>query len=280
MRINECVQTFILFQECTPVHFYTKTNEGFIMEKDIKSFFQDLDVALGCLQIENYKGFFDADNINAFLSNYDILDDYYPVSPRRKLRQSLKSWINWKQKRESDPTEEYKIEQTPSKDNSFGEVHARKVKCADNKYLIVSHDSICFRNQLVNVEKTSDASIVQIECRELQKELNEWFGNNRIPARIYHASLKHGENGRGEWCGASKLLCSHIEAKEMLSRAVGINGIDELYYYDKKHKTHIIFRYEGDIIENKYHAYHLQPKEIIDKSIKRILENVIEDYPK
>jgi hypothetical protein len=271
------VQLFILFQECTPIHFYTKTNKDLIMEEDIKNFFQDLDIALEHIQIENHKGFFDVDNVNAFLSNYDILDDYYPVSPRRKLRQSLKTWMSWKQERESKQIEEYKIKKTPSKDNSFGEIHARKTKYPNNKYLLISLDSICFRNQLVNVEKTSDASIEQIECIELKEKLKKWFDNNRIPPRIYHASPKHAENGRGEWQGASKLLCSHVEAAEMLSRAVGINGIDELYYYDENHSAYIIFRYEGDTGENKFHAYHLTAKDV-DRSIKRILEKAIELY--
>jgi hypothetical protein len=269
------VQLFILFQECFPIHFYTKTNENLILEEDIKNFFQELDIALKCIQIENYRGFFDIDNINAFLSNYDILDEYYPVNPRRKLRESLKGWISWKQKRESNHTEEYKIEQTPSNNNSFGEIHARKTKFPNNNYLIVSHDAIYFQNRSVSVERTSDTSVNQIECRELKKELKKWFDCNRIPPRIYHANPKHGENGKGEHHGASKLLCSHADANMMLSKAIGINGIDELYYYDENHKTCIIFRYEGNIGTNQFHAYHLPEKHQIEKDIKRILERVM-----
>jgi hypothetical protein len=248
-----------------------------IEEKDINNFFSNLDVALECIEIENYKGFYDVDNIKAFLSNYDILDDYYPVSPRKKLQQSLKSWYNWKLKRESISTDEYKIQQYPNnKDNSFGEIHARKTKEPNNKYLIVSHDSMCFKNQMVDVEQISNASIEQIECRELKKELKKWFDSNRIPPRIYNVNQKHGENGIGEWSGASKLLCSHEDAGEMLSKAIGTSSIDELYYYDQNHNTYIIFRYEGNIGTNQFHAYHLSAKDVIDKSIKRILDNLKE----
>ncbi len=279
MEVNgNHVQLFMLFRESTPIHFYTKSNEGLIMEEDIKNFFQNLDIAFEGIQIEKYKGFFDVDNVEAFLSNYDVLDDYYPVSPRKELRLLLfkNGWKNWKEQRESDPIEEYKIEQTPSNDNSFVEVHARKTKDSSNKYLIVSHDAICFHNQSVNVEKTSDTSVEQIECRELKKELKKWFECNRIPARIYHASSKHGENGKGEWFGASKLLCSHVEAEEMLSKAVGSNGIDELYYYDEIHSAYIIFRYEGKIPTNQFHAYHLSAKDI-DRSIKIILDRCLQN---
>ena len=276
MGVDEThVQLFVLFRESVPIHFYTKSNVDLILEEDINNFFQDLNIALECIQKENYKGFFDVDNINAFLSDYDILDDYYLVNPRRKLRQSLKSWINWKSERESSFTEEYKIEQTPDKDNSFGEIHARKTRYPKNGYLVVSHNSICFCNQLVHVEKTDDAAIKQIECVELKKELKKWFDNNRIPLRAYHASPKHGENGKGEWTGASKLLCSHTDAEMMLSKAIGINDLDELFYYDETYETYIVFRYEGDIGEKKYHAYHLSAKDQIRKDIKRILKNVM-----
>jgi len=279
MKDNICVHLFIHLQECTPTLFYTKTNEDLFLEEDIKSFFQDLDCNLECIQTEKYKGFYDVDNINAFLVNYDILDDYYPVSPRRKLRQSLKGWINWKQKRESDLQEEYKVDKNPTRDNSFGEIHERKTKNTDNKYLLISCSSVCFTNRSVNVEKTSNSLVQQIECIELNGELKKWFDSNRIPQRIYHASPKHGESGKGEWKEASKLLCSHIKASEMLLKAVGINGLDELYYYDEEHETHIIFRYEGNTGENKFHAYHLSKKDFIEKSIKRILEKVIKLYP-
>lgn len=278
MEDNIYVQLFIHLRECTPIHFYTKANEDLLFEEDIKSFFQDLDCNLECIQTEKYKGFYDVDNINAFLVNYDILDDYYPVSPRRKLRQSLKGWINWKKKRESDLQEEYKVDKNPTRDNSFGEIHERKTKNADIKYLLISYNSVCFTNQIVNVEKTSSSLVQQIECIELNGKLKKWFDSNRIPQRIYHASPKHGENGKGGWKGASKLLCSHIKANEMLLKAVGINGLDELYYYDDEHKTHIIFRYEGNIGENKFHAYHLSSKEIRDKTVAKILEKALKFY--
>jgi hypothetical protein len=273
-------QLFMLFRESTPIHFYTKSNEDLIWkEEDINRLFRDLDIALGSVQIENYQGFYDVDNINTFLSNYNILNDYYPVSPRRKLRESLKGWTNWKLKRESGSLEKYKIEQTPTEDNSFGEIHTRKIKEPNNKYLIVSHDAICFQNQAVDVEKLSDASIEQIECVELKKELKKWFNCNRIPARIYHASSKHGENRKGAQHGESELYCSHKAAEEMLAKAIGIVGKDELFYYDKNHKTYIIFRYEGKNPQNQFHAYHLHAKDQISKylseDIKKILANCV-----
>lgn len=272
------VQLFILFQECSPVHFYTKKAEVLMTEEDLKKIFQDLDTALECIQIENYDGFFDVDNINAFLSNCDMPDGYYLVSPRRRLQRLLNGWISWRQKRESNHAEEYKIEKAPSNDNSFGEVHARKARFPNNKYLIVSHDAICFHNRSVHVEKVSDASAHQIECRALKKELKKWFDHNRIPPRTYHASPKHGENGKGEHHGASKLLCSHADANIMLSKAIGMNGIRELYYYDENHKAYIVFRYEGNIGTNQFHAYHLSEKDQVGQDIKRILECVLSKH--
>lgn len=271
-EIKDHVQLFMLFKECTRTHFYTKENDEDITLELLQDFFYHLDTALAHIQIENYEGFFDLDNIEAFLANYDILDDYYPVSPRKKLRQSLRNWRSWKSQRESDSEEEYKIEGTPTKNGSFGEIHARQTKASNNKYLVVSDNSICFCNQTVTVAQTSNGASEQIECIELKDELEKWFNGNRIPARIYNESSKHGENGRGEWRNASKLLCSHTEAKEMLAKAIGLNGIDELYYYDAKNGAYIIFRYEGDTGENKFHAYHLSERDNIDKSIKERLQ--------
>lgn len=270
------IQIFIHFRECTPIHFYTKSNMDLIMKEDIKSFYKDLDTTLESIQIEKFKGFFDIDNINEFLANYDILDNYYPISPRRKLRQSLKGWMGWRQNRESDQNENYKVNMTPCNDNVFGEIHARKAKEPNNKYLLVSFDAICFTDEDVNVEKVNDSSVFHIKCIELNRSLKKWFDANRIPFRNYHASLKHGENGKGAWSGASKLLCSHAEAANMLSKAIGINGKDELYYFDKKNQSYIIFRYEGNILDNKFHAYHLPKDVILNKSIKQIIEGIIE----
>ncbi len=274
-------QLFIHFQECAPRHFFTLSNDNSLIEDDLKILFQELDLFLSSIETENYCGFYDINNIQEFLKNYDVLDDYYPVSPRKKLRQSLRSWINWKSERFSNCIDEFKIENTPTYDNSFSEIYDRMM--AENNediYLLLSHNSVCFKNRSVNVEKTTSTMAKPIDCFELSN-CNNWFSLNRRPNRVYHPSLKHGENGRGAQTingkRASSLLCSHSKAEEMLHKAIGINGLDELFYYDEINEAHIIFRYEGDIGENKYHAYHLPEDFRLDKKITKIISYIREN---
>lgn len=264
-------QVFILFPESNPQFFYIQRNIEFQGEGLLNEYFRKLKIAIELIQIENYQGFYDSNNIKHFLEEYEILEEYYPSNPSRYLRTLLKDWGNWRDRRVSELTFNCQLLNQSICDETFCEIVTKKIMDSKNKYLLVSHDALHIPIKSHDIE--SEGIIHIVDCVSLTK-LHSWFYNNRIPERIYHPSPKHGENSKGEWKGESKLYCSHNEAEDLLKMAFGRPELDELFYFDTKHEKYIIFRYEGKIGKDQYHAYHLEDD--LKKSLKQLEQQLRE----
>ena len=258
-------EVFILFPETAPLHPFMEKHEGFKSEEELDQYFSTLILCKKALEIENYCGFYDIENVKQFLVHYDAFNNFYPKNPSRILRTLLKEWINWRDEKVSYIEGKCELLQQELRDNSFCEVSFRKIQDEKNAYSLASHKAlkIPLRTHTISIE----GKVINIDCLPV-RDLPIWFSVNRIPKRTYHPNPKHGEKGIGEWPQAAKLLCSHQDAETMLQKAIGCAEIDELYYYDSDHQKFIIFRFEGNNPQHQYHAYHIQKETEIPKTVR------------
>jgi hypothetical protein len=96
---------------------------------------------------------------------------------------------------------------------------------------------------------------VDIPNLHAREELKKWFAINRTPSRRFHVIPKHGENGAGNWSGASPLECNCQHAQELLNTATG-KDTKELFNLDAENNKMIVFKSENDP-NNQYHGYHV-----------------------
>ncbi len=129
------------------------------------------------------------------------------------------------------------------------------------------HDKIAVISLSNNIESflsvKSNLEYNRIKCKKINfsNDIIEWIST--AEPRIFNSSRKHGENGIGNQKGQSVLRCSKDEAQQYLNKAVPCfsEREDNLFYYDNKHNTFIIFYYEGNNPQKQWHGFHLDLKD-------------------
>ena len=116
---------------------------------------------------------------------------------------------------------------------------------------------------MIVVTINEEKSAIKIDNLKNEKEIFEWFAQNRLPPRNFNINPKHGEN-RQDVCivngeTISPLRCSSQMAKALLDTAIG-KSEKELYNIDPDYDEIIVFKYEGPTPQNMYHGYHV-PKD-------------------
>jgi len=111
----------------------------------------------------------------------------------------------------------------------------------------------------VITEKYNELPILRNLNPILSTSMHTYITENRTQ-RVYDHNPKHGENGHNAHVGASKLYCSIAEAEGLLKYAIGLRGLDELFYFDRDRKGGMFlkYRYNGDQINISYHAFHIE----------------------
>lgn len=267
-------QVFVIFPETDDTgirHPFIK-NEYVRSSENLDEYLKILGSAKKLIEAENYCGFFDSQNIIKFLRHYEILgQEYYPISPSRRLGLILRDWFDWRAERQSPPIFSCELFNTSLNDDTFCEIACRKTNFLSNKHVLTHNDSLTFATNICSI--SVGLNNFEFDCLNLIC-LRDWFCNNRVPARVYNPNRKHGENGHGEWKNAAKLLCSHADATRMLHKAIGISGENTLFCFDRERKKYIVFRYGGKIPKNEYHAYHVENEIDVPQKIKEILNLV------
>ncbi|MDR1937458.1 MAG: hypothetical protein LBQ73_03025 [Tannerellaceae bacterium] len=210
-----CSELFLLLHESGAQTRFINQSEICVDENTEMEYLNRLRFCVKYVQTENYEGFYDSRNIQSHLYQFQELEDYYPCNPTMVLRDILKEWDNWRDLAHSKG--DYLIfDSEKMTDHIFCEIAQRQHENPENSYLLLSHEAVSIEKEIevmINREK------IKIALRPLDKT-HEWFSLNRKPERRYHPSPKHGENGRGNWRDAAKLLCSHEEAGEILHKAL------------------------------------------------------------
>jgi len=253
------VNVFLLLPEAQPSNQWMVQEDFRIPPTALYDFMLKLDKKNDEIKIENYKGYYDVDNINNFLKNYDTLEDCYPFPARTLLQTSLSvvEFYDWREEIMQQATVSYSIFAQPVKNHTFCEIAQRKFDNPDKKFLLLNHASHILGNTF---EICINTDTVSIDSRTEAKEIREWFAINRHPARNFHAISKHGENRQdiriinGET--VSPLRCSEHEARTWLQTAIG-DTVRELFNNDTDNGCYIVFKHEGDTPQNMYHGYHV-----------------------
>ncbi|MGJ0514459.1 MAG: hypothetical protein ACR65O_01775 [Methylomicrobium sp.] len=134
----------------------------------------------------------------------------------------------------------------------------------DTTTLLFVKSSSCF--ELINFPVLSDVT-----------NLLNWINSNS-PTRRFNLSPKHGENGHGNWPNESVLLCSRLQAQELLNTAIPDFNYknNRLFNFDVSHDTFIEFFYEGHNPQMQWHGFHVET----DKWAQRIPDSILNYFDK
>lgn len=227
---------------------------------------------------ENYKGYYDAENVSAFLYPAKTLKKSYPNTITR-MRMVMNKWgENWRTQKVQKDTVKYMYYCISIKDDTLCEMTERKFGSTDgSSFLLVNCDAFSCASETITTKRNQDEMELDVRNADI-KSISKWYETNRKPQRIFNLNPKHGENGRGAHPGnkgekVSVLMCSRGEAKEMLLKAIG-SDLRILYFFDQIHNQYIEFKRES---ENTYHGFHIDSidEKRVPEEIKMMINKLI-----
>jgi hypothetical protein len=259
------VQLYILFSESTPTSPLVKSTDHLLDKENgrLIAFIESLETKLSLLVGESYEGFFDS-NVDNFLNGFNefekLGEDYYPNSTLYNIISY--TLVNTFFQR-------LDVENTDSKWHFFNQqldipqveqIAIDKSKDANSNFLLLSHDALKFSETQIEISDTKK-QITTIDIAHSDKELYQWFVQNRLPARIFNLNLKHGECNKGmhkanKGDEVSPLRRTKEEAQFYLNHAIG-NEKRILFYFDviEDKEYYIEFKYENG---TQYHGFHIE----------------------
>lgn len=244
-------------------------------EAEIKRVIKTLDEICLYIENENCEGYYDAENVTAFLYPIEVAEDCYPNVITR-MRMIMNKWgENWRTQKEQKDTESYMYFCLPIKDDTLCEITERKIVSEDNNsFLLVNLNAFPCASDIICVKRGQTEIRLDVRMADV-RGISLWFATNRKPQRGFNPNPKHGENGKGAHPSnkgnkVSILMCSKEEAEQMLHKAVGTD-LRTLYYFDRKYNQYIEFKCE---CENTYHAFHLDAED--EKRVPEPVKHMIE----
>lgn len=227
---------------------------------------------------ENYKGYYDAENVSAFLYPAKTLKKSYPNTITR-MRMVMNKWgENWRTQKVQKDTVKYMYYCIPIKDDTLCEMTERKFVSKDEStFLLINYDAFSCASETIIIKRNQDEVKLNVRNADI-KNISKWYETNRKPQRIFNLNPKHGENGKGAHPGnkgekVSVLMCNKEEAKNMLLKAIGTD-LRVLYFFDQVHNQFIEFKRES---ENTYHGFHLDAtdEKRVPEDIKAMINKLI-----
>lgn len=213
---------------------------------------------------ENFKGYYDSENLKGFVIPIDALMDCYPKLSVL-VRKTMLAWgTDWRRKKTITDVDEVRYFGEAIRNDTICEVAKRQMADNDGSFLIMDCNAFVHKADKREID-FNDTSLVISTCEMCESDLAEWFAHNRKPTRIFHLSPKHGENAKGahpesKGSEVSVLLCSEDSARDLLRRAIGEDGACRtLYYYDAAKECFIEFKCEG---ANIYHGFHIKEEQV------------------
>lgn len=266
MAIMEHAELFLLlpvYEEVADLPAYVK-RVGILKENEYAEVISKLQHMSSFFSYENYEGFYDSRNLQAFMIPVDSLKDCYP-KVSTLLRRKINNWgSDWRKfKTITEGADVSKFLGAELADDTLCEIANRQQNNPENTYLIVDDDALVLQtDKLEYLFKGKNMSITKSTLEV--KALACWFEDNRRPVRKFHLNPKHGENGKGahpEHKGdkVSVLLCSGEDAAMLLNKAVGENVEGKtLFFWDVDSEKYIEFKCEGNQV---YHGFHLDEED-------------------
>lgn len=216
------------------------------------------------------------DSLNVKACLYFVLQmpDVYP-NRLREFRSLLKGVQDWRKHRTSNPEVPCVIFHNRIYDEIRCEVASRMVKNPNDSFLIVVHSN-GYQEKSWSVEMSGES--LELESLPLSIfSVFNWLSNHHKPRRMYSWNKKHGENGMNSTSNkeeeVSLLLSSKEHASDLLPKAIGIEGFDELHIYDEDYGAFMEYKAETkkrslpeNAAERVYHSYHISEEH--EKDIK------------
>ncbi len=253
-------------------------SKGVMTENEILTVINGINEICKFSANENCKGYYDADNVSAFLYPVEAMEDCYP-NVKTSMRLAMSKWgENWRTQKKQKDTENYMYYHSPIKDDTLCEVTERKFVSADGStFLLVNYDAFSCTSETIMMERNQEQ--VELDVRKADiKSISGWYEVNRKPQRVFNLNPKHGENGKGAHPDnkgekVSVLMCSRDEAENMLLKAIG-KDLRVLYFFDKKYNQYIEFKRETG---HTYHGFHLdsEDEKRVAEEIKVMIKEIV-----
>ena len=246
---------------------FTQDDDGWD-EKDIK---ECLGLVMELKQIfryERYEMLYDLKNISAFC--YPHLNNRHTLFNRKYvLFTLLKGMRNWRNRSEQHG-ETCVLHGTELKGDTISEIAVRKLRRPGDSFALV--DCMALIDGCTPCVVSVDSLSVSVGILGLDdSSFYVWFCENRKPKRSYNLNPKHGENGKGNWAGESRLLGSSEEARALLKYAIGEAYRGPLYCWDAKYGYYMEYKNE---LNDTYHSFHLEGEDVkrIPHQVKRLID--------
>ena len=239
----------------------------------VGSFITEIKNIMWIYDIEDFCILYDSNNINAFLSFFDLEEKGEFYNTRNRLRRLFSNSV-YKQCAldisEVDRMTITVLDEEQRVCNIFYDVI--KEKCKGRVVGILHKQS--FKEQTTDIQLCYQNKSEKISVLPLSISIiNSWFAENRTPNRLYEWNSKHGENGRGQHSSqkgrgaVSVLLSDRNYPKELVGKAYGQTKYaksdpkNNLYFYDTQHGAYLRF-VPGGAQPHTYHAFHIEYKEL------------------
>lgn len=264
-------------EECEEQPKYIIRFQRLITEDEILKAIENINEIYRFITNENYKGYYDANNVSAFL-NIAATEECYP-NIKTRMRIVMNKWgENWRTQKLQKDTESYMYYCSPIKNDSLCEITERKTASVDGStFLLINNEALSCSTEALMTKRNQNEVGIDVRKADIRSIL-QWYERNRKPQRVFNLNPKHGENGKGaHHCNKGKkvsiLMCSRNEAEAMLLKAIGTDS-KVLYFFDQKKNQYIEFRRESN---NTYHGFHLDIADAkkVPEDIKTMISQLI-----
>ena len=203
-------------------------------------------------QYERFMFFYDLNNVLAFC--YPHLNHRHSLFNKKYVMLTLlKGMCNWRSRSEQHG-ELCMLHGLNIGLNSISEVAVRKLNRPDNSFSLVDCMALISGCSLNAVSVNGQNVSVDVLGLD-EREFYTWFTNHRKPSRCYNWNSKHGEYGKGNWSGESRLLGSRTEASLLLRKAIGETYRGPLFCWDYQYGHYMEYKSE---LNDTYHSFHLE----------------------
>ena len=106
---------------------------------------------------ENYEGYYDADNVSAFLYPVEVMEECYP-NIKTRMRMVMSKWgENWRTQKVQKDTVKYMYYCIPIKDDTLCEMTERKFVSKDEStFLLINYDAFSCTSETIITKRNQD----------------------------------------------------------------------------------------------------------------------------
>lgn len=276
-----CTELFFIFPEnktASQLTNYFFEDASGLTDEEIKNELNKLLNIRKTFRFEEYVCYYDLKNVEAFIYPHMVSGKYFRDSyfNRKYLLTTILAHMqNWRNHSCQEPDDMFELFGISLGGCTLCEVVKRIVLEPNKAYVIVNCNAINSNQSDYEVAFINNDNCYYRHpsiCYWDIKALHQWFSDHRVPQRTYNWNKKHGEYGKGEQKGESKLLGSRKEAEDLLKYAVGEIYRGVLFFYDATYKHYMEFKHE---VNNQYHSFHIEDVGRIPHEVKKLIDSLI-----